>query len=209
MKNNNNEVERLLADFWNKRFANPEYVYGKEPNTFFKSVIDSLPPGKIFIPGAGEGRDAVYAASRGWEVYCTDISDEGRAKATRLAAEKHARILYDINDISDVIFATSSFDVIASVFFHLPRKKRIQFYNDSVKWLKPGGIFLLQAFTPLQLQYSSGGPKDLELLVTIKQLSSELKGLQAVRLEEHEVILNEGSHHSGAASVIEFISKKK
>lgn len=105
MKNNSREAERLMAEFWDKRFANAEYVCGKEPNAFFKSVIDTLKPGKIFIPGAGEGRDAVYAANKEWEVYCVDISGEGRTKARKPAIEKKAKIFYDINNINNVIFA--------------------------------------------------------------------------------------------------------
>ncbi len=212
MKSNNDidiDIERSQKEFWNKRFGESEYIYGKEPNAFFKSVIDGLPPGKIFIPGGGEGRDAVYAATKGWQVTCVDMSEEGRKKALRLAIEKDCVINYEIRNINDVDFPDSSFDLIASIFFHLPTGTRTRFYQNAVRWLKPGGLFILEGFTPQQLQFASGGPKDVELLVSAEQLLSELKGLDLLKITESDKILNEGTYHKGRASIVNYAGKKK
>jgi hypothetical protein len=73
---------------WNERYGADEYVYGKEPNGFLKEFIDNHPPGKILLPAEGEGRNAVYAASKGWEVTAFDFSEEGKKKALKLALKK-------------------------------------------------------------------------------------------------------------------------
>lgn len=198
-----------LKQFWNQRFGAAEYVYGKEPNAFFKSVIDNMTPGRIFIPGAGEGRDAVYAAAKGWDVYCADTSDAGRDKAMKLAAEKKVGIRYEIMDINDAVYPDAYFDAVASVFFHLPEKTRLRFYQGARKWLKPGGLFMMEAFTPKQLQYRSGGPKDADMLVDTEQLTKELVGFDTILLKESEVLLDEGTHHQGMGSVLDFTGRKK
>ena len=202
-------MEQAVKEFWDKRFAEPGYSYGTEPNVFFKSTIDSLHPGRIFIPGAGEGRDVVYAATKGWEVYCADLSEAGKMKALKLAAENNVRIQYDVKSIDDVQYAEDYFDVVASIYFHLPEKTRKSFCSHSIKWLKPGGLFISELFTPQQLQNTSGGPKDVALLVTAEQMAKDLQELEIIKNEETEVILNEGKYHRGKANVVRFIGKKK
>ncbi len=198
-----------LQAFWNTRFSKRDFVYGKEPNAFFKSAIADLKPGKIFIPGAGEGRDAVFAAEKGWDVHCADISGEGRNKAMKLAAEREVEVSYNVADIRDVTYRESSFDAIASIFFHLPRSQRMQFYRDALNWLRPGGLFVMQAFTPKQLEHNSGGPKEPDLLVSVEQVANEINGFETIRLCEAETDLKEGSFHQGRASVVEYIGRKK
>lgn len=197
-----------MKEFWNQRFSETEYIYGKQPNVFFKSVIDTLTPGALLVPGAGEGRDAVYAATKGWTVTCLDLSDAGRSKAMQLAAENGVTIQYEIGNISAATYAAASFDMITSVFFHLPSASRTRFYENAVKWLKPGGIFVMEAFTPDQLQYTSGGPKDVDLLINAGQVRNEMKGLETILLRESEIILDEGTYHKGKASVVDFAGKK-
>ena len=87
----------MNEQFWNERYAQKEYVYGKAPNAFFKSVIDQLKPGRLLVPGAGEGRDAVYAATLGWQVDAFDSSETGREKALSLAQEKRRQHQLPVN----------------------------------------------------------------------------------------------------------------
>lgn len=198
-----------ISSFWDKRFGNEEYVYGTDPNQFFKSAIDHLPIGKILIPGAGEGRDAVYAASLGWDVYCLDLSPEGRNKAQKLAADKGVSIHYDIINISDATYPNNSFDVIASIFFHLPTPVRHHFFSQVVNWLKPDGRFIAELFSKDQLQFASGGPKDIDMLTNDALLTSELSKLKCLHIHQHETLLQEGSFHNGLASVVDYIGIKE
>ena len=151
---------------WNERYSNPEFIYGKQPNDYFKSIIDSLPVGRVLIPAAGEGRDAIYAAKLGWEVYAFDASSKAQEKALKWAQEEHLNLHYFNEDAMNVRLPLESFDLIALIFFHLPVSIRKAFHEKSVKWLKKGGILALEGFTPEQLPLSSGGPKDLSMLFT-------------------------------------------
>ena len=198
----------MQKEFWNNRYATGEYIFGREPNVFFKSVIDTLSPGKIFIPGAGEGRDAVYAAIKGWDVYCIDLSNVGRDKALKLANEKNVSISYEVKDIIDVDFAENHFDAIAGIFFHLPTNIRTVFHQNAGKWLKQGGQYFTEVYHPLQLNNTSGGPKEIDMLVTSQFLTSELKDLEIIKNSEEETILAEGIRHVGKANVVRFIGKK-
>ncbi|MDR0660939.1 MAG: hypothetical protein LBG19_09115 [Prevotellaceae bacterium] len=82
------EILKTITDFWNDRYAQSGYIYGDEPNLFFKHVISSLQPGSVLIPAAGEGRDAVYAALLGWEVDAFDLSSEGQKRRWSLLPGK-------------------------------------------------------------------------------------------------------------------------
>ncbi len=191
-----------ISNFWNERFSSEHYIYGTEPNTWFRSVIDTLQPGTLFVPGAGEGRDAVYAATRGWQVTCADLSAAGKEKALKLAHEKAVSLDYHVMNIDDVSFQPGELDMIASIFFHLPPAQQATFFANVQRWLRPGGSFVLEAFTPLQLNYSSGGPKDINMLMTAERLKAALPEMHFYHLEETLTHLQEGSHHSGTASVV-------
>ena len=198
----------MSKEFWNQRFSAEAYVFGKEPNVFFKSVIDSLPPGRIFIPGAGEGRDAVYAATKGWDVYCADLSEAGSDKAMRLAAEYHVTIHYEVCDLAITTFPEEYFDAVGSIYCHLPSAIRLPFYREVENWLKNNGVFFLEAFTPRQLDLASGGPKDPDMLMTEKKLAEEVGALKTQILKEEDILLAEGAGHAGRANVVRYIGIK-
>lgn len=197
-----------IKEFWNARFGQPGYMYGDTPNLYFKSVIDTLAPGRLFVPGAGEGRDAVYAAEKGWDVYCVDLSDAGQQKAMQLAASRNVSIKFIVADIDAIDFPEETFDAIACIFFHLPNEVRARFYNNAAKWMKRGGHLIIESFTPDQLNNTSGGPKDINMLTTAQQIKEENNQLSVVSLEECTVVLDEGQHHSGKANVVRFVGKK-
>lgn len=197
-----------ISAFWNERFGQQDYVYGKQPNEFFKSVISKLPVGKLLVPGAGEGRDAVYAATLGWQVHCLDLSDAGKEKALQLAGENNVTIQYDVADISTAGFEHESFDAVASIFFHLPPSVRSGFFHNAHQWLNRGGIFLMEGFTLDQLNYTSGGPKDPALLYNESTIGTELTMFQTLNIQVHQPSLNEGPYHSGIASVLDYVGLK-
>src|SRR5690554_3550059 len=103
-------------DKWNERFSSKEYIYGTEPNIYFKEQLDKLDPGKILLPADGEGRNGVYAARKGWDVSIFDISREGRNKAAKLAEEYDVTLDYKIGELTDFSYAEEEFDAIALVY---------------------------------------------------------------------------------------------
>lgn len=198
-----------MSDFWNARFKDEEYYYGVEPNEFYKSVIDAMPVGKLWVPGAGEGRDAVYAATIGWESYAFDASEMGMGKAMQLAQSKNVSINYACMDAADVDASPNTFNAIAMIYFHLPMPLRRIFHSKCVAALKPGGIIIIEAFHPLQLKNTSGGPKDIGLLYTLEDLKQDFTDLDIVIAKQEQIHLNEGKHHVGLADVVRCVFKKK
>ncbi len=193
----------MNSDFWDTRYSEDNFIYGKEPNTQFKSFIDRFSiPGKIFLPAEGEGRNGVYAALKGWEVTATDISKQAREKALRLASENGVSLLYHHSDILSLDLKNEYFDVIALVFLHLVPSRRFQVFLKLLNSLKTGGTFFLVGFHNDQVNYKSGGPTKQELLYTPAQLKNELSGLEVLQVEEFEHILTEGKYQNGLARLV-------
>ena len=191
---------------WNERYASKEFVYGTSPNAFLKEELDKLKAGKILFLCEGEGRNAVYAAKQGWEVEAFDLSEEGKKKAELLAKEKNVKFNYQLADASLVNYTPASFDVIALIYAHFPASIRQNIHQRIQAWLKPGGIVLLEAFNPAQLQNTSGGPKEISMLYTVEMLQSDFEKLKIKKLNLLSTTLSEGKFHSGKADVIRLVA---
>jgi SAM-dependent methyltransferase len=198
-----------MKAIWNERYQKKDFQYGTQPNDFMSAEIKLLSPSRILFPGAGEGRDAVFAAKLGWETHAFDLSEQGQIKALRLASEQKTHIHFNVADASLVKFPLDSFDVIALTYFHLPLEERLPFYERCVSWLKPGGFILLEGFTKKQLGLNSGGPKNIEWLFSAKELEKEFPGLHIVMNEEKQRVLDEGPLHQGIAEVVQFKAQKR
>lgn len=192
---------------WNERYSEAEYIYGEAPNRFFADMIIKLRPGKVLLPCEGEGRNGVYAASLGWEVKAFDGSSIGKAKAMQLAAKKKVSFEYLVKDATEVLYDNEYFDVIGLIYAHFPSAIRCIVHQRLLKFLKPGGIIILEAFNPLQLKNTSGGPKDISMLYTIEMLKQDFEGLQFETLETANIRLEEGKLHEGEAEVIRMIAR--
>ena len=191
-----------MSEFWNSRFSAEEYFYGTDPNVYFKDTLNTLTPGKLWVPGAGEGRDAVYAATQGWQVDAFDLSSAGKEKAEKLATTMGVTVNYQLADAADIAPGNNYYDAIALVYFHLPSQLRSAFLKKCINALKPGGMIIIEAFEPKQLNNSSGGPKDIDMLCTADILAADLAGMTILQNEETTTILNEGDHHKGFANIV-------
>ncbi len=192
---------------WDKRYANAEYIYGKEPNAYFKWFIDHHKKGSILLPGEGEGRNAVYAASKGWEIHAIDYSVEAKKKALKLAREKGVDIRYENHEIS-AIDDDNRYDAIALIYLHLPSADRMQFHKKLQKLLYPGGYILLEAFTKEQLKHNSGGPKNIDMLYEPDEIKEDFNSLKLLEFSKQEVHLEEGQHHQGTAHILRALFRK-
>ena len=189
---------------WNERYQNSTYQYGINPNEFLTEQLQGLQPGRILVPAAGEGRDMVYAAKLGWEAHGFDLSEQGEAKAIKLARDQQVNIHFKCMDAFKINYPLESFDVIALSFFHLPPDMRKAFHQRCVTWLKPGGRIILEGFNKSQLGKTSGGPKQVDWLFNSQELAEDFQGLTVQLNEEKDRLLDEGPLHQGIASVIQF-----
>lgn len=197
-----------MSDFWNAKYKQSDFLYGTQPNAFVKEQIDSLNPGKILFPAEGEGRNAVYAATQGWNVTAFDPSKVGQQKALQLAKTKNVHINYVLKGYDKVNFLYESFDTIAIAFAHMPSGMRKIMHTNYINWLKPRGKILMEVFSKEQLKYASGGPKNLDMLLSIADIENDFKNLSDYHVSCVITYLNEGPGHQGEASVIRFVGTK-
>jgi SAM-dependent methyltransferase len=197
-----------MKEFWNQRYASPAYTYGTEPNAFFKHKLDQLRPGKLLLPAEGEGRNAVYAASRGWEVTACDYSEQGKNIAELMAASRHVKIAYHVAELGGMAFIPAYFDCVGLVFAHFTPDLRPLYHQKILHALKPGGAIILEGFSEKQLGKSSGGPKSLDMLFSEKELLSDFGELSMLEISEEAIVLAEGAFHQGPASVIRLFGQK-
>lgn len=198
----------MSKDQWNERYDVEEYIYGVEPNEYLRSCLQGLKPGTILFPAEGEGRNAVYAAMKGWEVFAFDQSEVGRRKALQLAADNGVSIQYNLSGLDEWNPKEKSYDAIAFIFVHMPAMLRKQVHRKAVEALKPGGELILQAFTPKQLSRSSGGPKNIELLFEPDEVIMDFDGLTILDFRQTETDLLEGRFHQGKADVVQIRARK-
>lgn len=193
---------------WDERFSEPGFAYGTEPNDFLVSVVDHIPMGKVLCLAEGEGRNAVFLAERGYEVTAVDASAVGLAKAKALAEERGTTVETVLADLADYAIEPTAWQGIVSVFCHLPPVTRAALHERCLRGLAPGGVFVLEGFTPRQLVLGTGGPKSRELLMELEVVRQELPGLRLEIAREIERELAEGRYHKGRAAVIQILATK-
>jgi len=193
---------------WDERFSGLEYVYGTEPNDFLVSVASKIPQGKILCLADGEGRNGTYLATLGYDVVAVDGSSVGLAKTQKLAQAKQVEITTIHADLADFVIEPQAWDGIVSIFCHLPPDLRAKVYSQAVQGLKPNGVFVLESFAPEQLQYNTGGPKNIDMLPALSTLQQELTGLDWEIARSVERDLDEGRYHDGKAAVIQILGRK-
>ena len=190
---------------WDVRYSQAGFAYGTEPNEFLTAVAERIPAGPVLSLGEGEGRNAAYLASLGHRVVAVDQSEVGLAKARRLAADRGLTIETVCADLQRFAIEPGAWAGIVSIFCHLPRRIRRPLHAAAARGLRPGGVFVLEAYTPRQLGRGTGGPQDPDMLVSLADLAAELAGLEFVHARELEREVREGSYHTGVASVVQLV----
>ena len=193
---------------WNQRYGGDGFAYGTEPNSF---LVDNakLLTGPVLSLAEGEGRNAVFLASLGLDVLGVDGSEVGLAKAQRLAESKGVEIRTAVADLATYEPLANFFGSVVSIFAHLPSDVRRRLYPLMEQSLKPGGIILLEAYSKSQLSRNTGGPKDPDMLMTAVDIQKEFSNCEVILCHEIEREVVEGEFHTGMASVVQFIGKKK
>lgn len=193
-------------EFWNHRYALPGWAYGTEPNNFLREVAPVL-RGPVLCLGEGEGRNAVFLAQQGLDVTAIDLSPTALEKAHQLAATRGVHLTTQVADLADFELGTARWGTIISIWCHLPPWLRTRVHAAVVKALVPGGHFVLVAYTPAQLQFDTGGPKSLDLLLPPEVLKPELTGLEFERFEVLERDVQEGDWHRGKSAVVQLLAR--
>jgi cyclopropane fatty-acyl-phospholipid synthase-like methyltransferase len=197
-----------MKEMWEERFSNVEYMYGKNPNQFLQEEIDKLNPGRALFVGEGEGRNAVYAATKGWQVDANDWSENAKRKAEKWAHENNVSIHYKIVDFEHLLIDEEKYDLIVLIFIHVNEELRKKIHSKAITGLKPGGLVILEAYDKDQIKYESGGPKTQDLLYSLEDIYTDFNELEIIKFSKDIVKLDEGILHKGNASVIRYIGQK-
>jgi SAM-dependent methyltransferase len=198
----------MNADFWNQRYGAEAYAYGVEPNDFLVEQSQCIPAGRVLCLAEGEGRNAVYLAKCGYEVTAVDMSAAGLDKAQHLAAVAGVAISTQLADLNSYEIKPADWHGIVSIFAHVPPPLRQRLYGSVQHGLRPGGVIIIEAYTPRQLNYKTGGPQQLDLLVSLDALRAELCGLTEVVGREVERQVVEGEFHTGLGAVVQYVARK-
>jgi 2-polyprenyl-3-methyl-5-hydroxy-6-metoxy-1,4-benzoquinol methylase len=200
-----NEYER-----WETRFATPEFAFGKQPNYFLAACAALLPKsGRVLAVADGEGRNGVWLAEQGLDVLSIDFSPSAQKKARALAAERHVKIEFRQVDVQTWNYPEAAFDVVVEIFtqFSSPSERELK-WAGMIRALKPGGLLIIQGYTPKQLSYGTGGPKQVENLYTLVMLESAFRDFGDMKIVEEEREIYEGTSHGGMSAVINFTARK-
>ena len=193
---------------WDQRYDTSEYVYGTDPNEFLAGTVADMPAGRTLCIAEGEGRNAVFLAEHGHEVVAVDASAVGLEKANRLAASRGVHIDTVRADLADFDIETDSWDVIVSIFAHVPPDIRKPLHRKIVQGLHSGGMLVLEAYTPGQIKLGTGGPPVPEMTMMLAGLREELDGLVFIHALELEREVIEGRLHTGKGAVVQLVAIK-
>ena len=196
---------------WNQRYAGDEYHFGTEPNAFLVSQRARLMLGTDCLAVAdGEGRNGVWLAEQGLNVLSLDSSSVAVDKARLLAQRRGVALEVVLADLLEWDWPENRFDSVAAIFIQFaPPGLREQLFTDIKRCLKPGGLLLLQGYTPRQLEYRTGGPSQVENLYTEALLLEAFVDMDILHLSEHDDIIREGAGHSGMSALIDLVARKR
>lgn len=195
---------------WNARYAEPGWAFGTEPNDFLREQAHQLPPhGRVLCLAEGEGRNAVWLARQGHEVTAVDTASIGLEKAERLAAQHGVRLETVCADLAEFRFETAAWDSVISIFAHVPPDARRHVHGAMPGTLRPGGVLLLEAYRPQQLDRGTGGPPDEARMLDLSRLRAELGSLEWLLAREMERPVIEGRYHTGLASVVQLVARRR
>jgi len=199
------------TQFWNERFDKVEFIFGKEPNEYLiqKSTQHLKPNISVLCIADGEGRNGVWLAKQGMRVTGFDVSDIALAKAKQFAREHQVNVQYSLSDTDGFDWQMNAYDAVIGIFIQFADPEmRTRIFKQVHQTLKPGGLFILQGYTPKQLEYKTGGPSLIEHLYTEEMMRELSQGFDILDLECYEKELSEGARHTGMSALLGMVAKK-
>jgi SAM-dependent methyltransferase len=199
------------TQFWNERFDKAEFIFGKEPNEYLvEKTQQYLKPGqKVLCIADGEGRNGVWLAKQGMQVVGFDASDIALAKAKQFAKENQVEVEYFFSDTDSFAWHDNTYDAVIGIFIQFADPAmRERIFQKTYEALKPGGIFILQGYTPKQLEYKTGGPSLIEHLYTEEMIRDLMQDFDVREITVYEKDLSEGARHTGMSALMGLVAQK-
>ena len=178
------EKKQFDAQLWDARYAAEGYQWKTEPNQFVARELAGLPPGRALDLAAGEGRNSVWLASRGWQVTAVDFSRVGLDKGRKLADQSGVTVDWVVADLLDYEPPTAQFDLVVIAYLQLPASQAATVLHRAATALADGGTLFFVAHAKRNLTDGVGGPQDPDVLYTPEGVSAEIPGLRVLRAED-------------------------
>ena len=215
-KNNQVHQDRPMGfadatQFWNERFNKEEFIFGKEPNEYLVEKVKQYlkPAARVLCIADGEGRNGVWLAKQGMQVVGFDASDIALAKAKQFAKDNQVEVEYSFSDTDSYSWPANTYDAVVAIFIQFADPAmRARIFEQTYKTLKPGGLFILQGYTPKQLEYKTGGPSLIEHLYTEGLITDLVKDFKILELVSYEKELSEGPRHTGMSALLGLVAQK-
>jgi cyclopropane fatty-acyl-phospholipid synthase-like methyltransferase len=199
------------ADFWNKRFNTPDYIFGKAPNEYLQAqaTLHLKQGDSVLCVADGEGRNSVWLAKQGMRVDAFDLSEIALGKAIALANEEAAQVQYSLASSDDWDWKPNHYDAVVGIFIQFADPvMRARLFTQMVSTLKPGGVLIVQGYTPKQLEFKTGGPSILGHLYTQDMIRVLIGDLKIIDLCVYEKSLSEGPKHTGMSALLGLVARK-
>jgi len=199
------------ADFWNKRFDTPDYIFGRAPNEYLQTQAKQyLKKGDTVLCVAdGEGRNSVWLAKQGMQVDAFDLSEVALKKAIALAREEEVQVQFTLASSDTWDWLPNQYDAVVGIFIQFADPvMRTRLFAQMVSTLKPGGVLIIQGYTPKQLEFKTGGPSILEHLYTEDMIRDLIDDLEIIDLCVYEKSLSEGPKHTGMSALLGLVARK-
>ncbi|MED1116906.1 class I SAM-dependent methyltransferase [Bacillus paramycoides] len=198
-----------MNNFWDDRFKSDEYFYGEEPNTFIQEQAFRLANhNKVIAFAEGEGRNAVFLTRQGHEVIAIDYSEGGLEKTKKLAVKHNVKVHTKKIDLLADSLPANEFDAAIMVFGHFHTDNQRMILNKMIHTIKPGGLIMIEVYSKQQLNYGTGGPKDIDMLYDPIDILTWCEGQEVIHFFNGEQERIEGKGHTGLAHVIQVVIRK-
>jgi SAM-dependent methyltransferase len=200
----------MSSDFWDARYATDDYIFGTAPNLFLASQAALIQPGMRALAIAdGEGRNGVWLEEQGAQVHAIDFSAAALEKARKLAAARGVTLEIEQADMLNWHWPEAAYDLVAAIFIQFaPPPERDRIIEGIRRTLKPGGVLILQGYTPKQVEFGTGGPPTAANMYTAALLREWFDGWDILHLAEHESVISEGAHHHGMSALVDMVARK-
>jgi cyclopropane fatty-acyl-phospholipid synthase-like methyltransferase len=196
---------------WNERFADPDYLFGEEPNAFVReTAMRYLKPGQSALCVAdGEGRNSVWLSEQGLVVTAFDFAANAVDKARALARRRGVTVDHHLADLQSWRFEPASVDALVAIFIQFlgPEEREVAFARMKAA-VKPGGHFLLEGYRPEQLAFGTGGPGAIENLYTREWIEQTFRDWEILEVAAYDAMLTEGKRHVGMSAVIDLVARR-
>jgi SAM-dependent methyltransferase len=199
------------ADFWNKRFDTPDYIFGKAPNEYLQAKAKQyLKKGdSVLCVADGEGRNSVWLAKQGMQVDAFDLSEVALSKAVALATEEAVQVQFSLASSDTWEWEPNQYDAVVGIFIQFADPvMRARLFAQMISTLRPGGVLIIQGYTPKQLEFKTGGPSILEHLYTDDMIHNLIGDLEIIDLCVYEKMLSEGPKHTGMSALLGLVARK-